>query len=193
MPLHYTWPFLLSLCTGLLLFPNWSQFDNWLVSSYLGLMLPLGPLFLPYLHDAADTDTDAVWLPFPLAGCCSLSQSQPELHRDALPPLNLERWYQDIMAAGEPQPCPPPLPAKSFSARRQGQVNSLLFLPVFPDSTLSHSPESTVSADTTIHSLVKRKPSKRKEPNSATNCWDIQWLVTEYSSTLLNSVFNFFN
>lgn len=40
-------------------------------------------------------------------------------------PINLERWYQDIMAAGEPQSCPPPLPAKSFSTRRHGQVNSL--------------------------------------------------------------------
>ncbi|XP_040006004.1 pleckstrin homology-like domain family B member 1 isoform X4 [Xiphias gladius] len=50
------------------------------------------------------------------------AQSQPELSRNAMPPLNLERWYQDIMAAGEPQSCPPPLPAKSFSARRRGQL-----------------------------------------------------------------------
>ncbi|XP_056909697.1 pleckstrin homology-like domain family B member 1 isoform X2 [Takifugu flavidus] len=50
------------------------------------------------------------------------AQSQPELRRNALPPLNLERWYQDIMAAGEPQSCPPPLPAKSFSSRRQVQL-----------------------------------------------------------------------
>ncbi|XP_018547859.1 pleckstrin homology-like domain family B member 1 isoform X3 [Lates calcarifer] len=50
------------------------------------------------------------------------AQSQPELSRNALPPLNLERWYQDIMAAGEPQSCPPPLPAKSFSTRRHGQL-----------------------------------------------------------------------
>ncbi|XP_036974806.1 pleckstrin homology-like domain family B member 1 isoform X4 [Acanthopagrus latus] len=49
-------------------------------------------------------------------------ESQPELSRNAMPPINLERWYQDIMAAGEPRPCPPPLPAKSFSARRQGQL-----------------------------------------------------------------------
>ncbi|KAM3868986.1 pleckstrin homology-like domain family B member 1 [Diretmus argenteus] len=49
-------------------------------------------------------------------------QSHPELSRNAMPPINLERWYQDIMAAGEPQSCPPPLPAKSFSTRRQGQV-----------------------------------------------------------------------
>lgn len=32
------------------------------------------------------------------------------------------------MAAGEPQSGPPPLPAKSFSARRHGQVNSSVFL-----------------------------------------------------------------
>ncbi|XP_004563976.3 pleckstrin homology-like domain family B member 1 isoform X1 [Maylandia zebra] len=51
------------------------------------------------------------------------AQSQPELSRNALPPLNLERWYQEIMAAGEPQPCPPPLPAKSFATRRHGQLS----------------------------------------------------------------------
>ncbi|XP_053187966.1 pleckstrin homology-like domain family B member 1 [Scomber japonicus] len=50
------------------------------------------------------------------------AQSQPELSRNAMPPINLERWYQDIMAAGEPQSGPPPLPAKSFSARRHGQL-----------------------------------------------------------------------
>uniref|UniRef100_A0A1A8FQX6 Pleckstrin homology-like domain family B member 1 n=1 Tax=Nothobranchius korthausae TaxID=1143690 RepID=A0A1A8FQX6_9TELE len=50
------------------------------------------------------------------------AQSQPELSRNAMPPINLERWYQDIMAAGEPQSCPPPLPAKSFSTRRHGQL-----------------------------------------------------------------------
>ncbi|XP_029925298.1 pleckstrin homology-like domain family B member 1 isoform X2 [Myripristis murdjan] len=49
-------------------------------------------------------------------------QSQPELSRNAMPALNLERWYQDIMAAGETQSCPPPLPAKSFATRRQGQL-----------------------------------------------------------------------
>ncbi|XP_061595885.1 pleckstrin homology-like domain family B member 1 isoform X6 [Cololabis saira] len=51
-----------------------------------------------------------------------LQESQAELSRNAMPPINLERWYQDIMAAGEPQLCPPPLPAKSFSTRRHGQL-----------------------------------------------------------------------
>ncbi|XP_061595879.1 pleckstrin homology-like domain family B member 1 isoform X2 [Cololabis saira] len=50
------------------------------------------------------------------------AKSQAELSRNAMPPINLERWYQDIMAAGEPQLCPPPLPAKSFSTRRHGQL-----------------------------------------------------------------------
>ncbi|XP_037603811.1 pleckstrin homology-like domain family B member 1 isoform X2 [Sebastes umbrosus] len=50
------------------------------------------------------------------------AQSQPELSRNAMPPINLERWYQDIMAAGEHQSCPPPLPAKSFSTRRHSQL-----------------------------------------------------------------------
>ncbi|XP_028452102.1 pleckstrin homology-like domain family B member 1 isoform X8 [Perca flavescens] len=52
----------------------------------------------------------------------SMKESQPELSRNAMPPINLERWYQDIMAAGEPQSCPPPLPAKSFSTRRHSQL-----------------------------------------------------------------------
>ncbi|XP_076025031.1 pleckstrin homology-like domain family B member 1 isoform X2 [Genypterus blacodes] len=51
------------------------------------------------------------------------AKSQPDLSRNAMPPINLERWYQDIMAAGEAQSsCPPPLPAKSFSSRRHGQL-----------------------------------------------------------------------
>ncbi|XP_076607327.1 pleckstrin homology-like domain family B member 1 isoform X4 [Chaetodon auriga] len=58
---------------------------------------------------------------FPKANS-NMKESQPELSRNAMCPINLERWYQDIMAAGEPQSCPPPLPAKSFSTRRQGQL-----------------------------------------------------------------------
>ncbi|MEQ2222488.1 hypothetical protein ILYODFUR_026886, partial [Ilyodon furcidens] len=50
------------------------------------------------------------------------AQSHAELSRNAMPPINLERWYQDIMAAGGSQSCPPPLPAKSFSTRRHGQM-----------------------------------------------------------------------
>ncbi|XP_029557556.1 pleckstrin homology-like domain family B member 1 isoform X1 [Salmo trutta] len=51
-------------------------------------------------------------------------ESQPEWIRPHNPALNLERWYQDIMSAGEPhhQSCPPPLPAKSHSSRRPSQV-----------------------------------------------------------------------
>uniref|UniRef100_A0A8C7KQI8 Pleckstrin homology-like domain family B member 1 n=1 Tax=Oncorhynchus kisutch TaxID=8019 RepID=A0A8C7KQI8_ONCKI len=54
--------------------------------------------------------------------------------RPHTPALNLERWYQDIMSAGEPhhQSCPPPLPAKSHSSRRPSQVNlSPLFSSLF--------------------------------------------------------------
>ncbi|KAM3600707.1 uncharacterized protein V6R79_001038 [Siganus canaliculatus] len=53
----------------------------------------------------------------------SMKESQPDLSRNAMTPINLERWYQEIMAAGESQSCPPPLPAKSFSSRRQGQLS----------------------------------------------------------------------
>ncbi|XP_028839587.1 LOW QUALITY PROTEIN: pleckstrin homology-like domain family B member 1 [Denticeps clupeoides] len=54
---------------------------------------------------------------------CHMSQSvdvesQPQTTR-----LDLERWYQDLLTAGEKsQPCPPPLPAKSLSSRRPTQV-----------------------------------------------------------------------
>ncbi|XP_053702424.1 pleckstrin homology-like domain family B member 1 [Synchiropus splendidus] len=50
---------------------------------------------------------------------CDSDSQEPELTGPAVPPLNLERWYQDIMAACEP----PPLPAKSFSSRRQFQMS----------------------------------------------------------------------
>ncbi|XP_031428313.1 pleckstrin homology-like domain family B member 1 isoform X2 [Clupea harengus] len=51
------------------------------------------------------------------------TETQPELSRPHVPRLDLERWYQDLMAGGEPcQPCPPPLPAKALSSRRHMQV-----------------------------------------------------------------------
>lgn len=61
-------------------------------------------------------------------------------------PINLERWYQDIMAAVEPPSCPPPLPAKSFSARRHGQVNSC-FLPTVLDCWTAGSSSTSVQTD----------------------------------------------
>ncbi|KAM6970609.1 pleckstrin homology-like domain family B member 1 [Aplochiton taeniatus] len=49
-------------------------------------------------------------------------ESQPEWSRPPNPAVNLERWYQDIMADGGPlQACPPPLPAKAHASRRPGQ------------------------------------------------------------------------
>ncbi|XP_062340967.1 pleckstrin homology-like domain family B member 1 isoform X6 [Osmerus eperlanus] len=53
----------------------------------------------------------------------NMKESQPDWNRPDNSSLSLERWYQDIMSSGDPpQPCPPPLPAKSHSSRRQGQV-----------------------------------------------------------------------
>ncbi|XP_062844476.1 pleckstrin homology-like domain family B member 1 isoform X3 [Trichomycterus rosablanca] len=57
----------------------------------------------------------------------NMSQCDPaqeaERCRPLPPRLDLERWYQDIMAAGEPShACPPPLPAKSFSTRKPTQM-----------------------------------------------------------------------
>nr|XP_015192988.1 PREDICTED: pleckstrin homology-like domain family B member 1 isoform X15 [Lepisosteus oculatus] len=56
------------------------------------------------------------------------AEYQPDGSRPLKPALDLEQWYQEIMAAGGDngpsanQLCPPPLPAKSFSARRPVQV-----------------------------------------------------------------------
>ncbi|KAM9782118.1 pleckstrin homology-like domain family B member 1 isoform X4 [Syngnathus typhle] len=88
------------------------------------------------------------------------AKSQPELSRNAMSPINLERWYQDIMAAGEPPSCPPPLPAKSFSARRHGQllksksdgeVGHTASCP--PVSCLTTAPHSTLTRDKTSKGL----------------------------------------
>ncbi|XP_072525514.1 pleckstrin homology-like domain family B member 1 isoform X2 [Salminus brasiliensis] len=53
----------------------------------------------------------------------TMKEAQAERSRPQPTRLDLERWYQDIMAAGEPShACPPPLPAKSFSTRRPTQM-----------------------------------------------------------------------
>ncbi|KAL0993784.1 hypothetical protein UPYG_G00113890 [Umbra pygmaea] len=66
------------------------------------------------------------WRSTPCGPSPSLSvESQPEWSRPHNTVLNLERWYQDIMSAGEPpqHSDPPPLPAKSHSSRRSSQVH----------------------------------------------------------------------
>ncbi|MCJ8739940.1 hypothetical protein PDJAM_G00053090 [Pangasius djambal] len=56
-------------------------------------------------------------------GSSTLKEGQPERLRPQIPRLDLERWYQEVMAAGDPsQLCPPPLPAKAHSAHRPLQV-----------------------------------------------------------------------
>ncbi|XP_026854246.2 pleckstrin homology-like domain family B member 1 isoform X9 [Electrophorus electricus] len=53
----------------------------------------------------------------------TMKEAQAERSRPLAARLDLERWYQDIMAAGEPgHACPPPLPAKSLSTRRPAQM-----------------------------------------------------------------------
>ncbi|XDV20854.1 hypothetical protein PO909_026068 [Leuciscus waleckii] len=59
---------------------------------------------------------------------CGSSQSlpvetQPAWSRPSIPRLDSERWYQEIMAAGESSHgCPPPLPAKCLSSRKPMQI-----------------------------------------------------------------------
>nr|XP_023672103.1 pleckstrin homology-like domain family B member 1 isoform X2 [Paramormyrops kingsleyae] len=63
----------------------------------------------------------------PRGSSLSLS-TEPDWSRPQTATLDLEWWYQEVMAAGEAvplasgQPCPPPLPAKSLSSRRPAQV-----------------------------------------------------------------------
>ena len=72
-------------------------------------------------------------------------QYQPECSRPQIPTLDLEQWYQEVMAAVESsQICPPPpLPAKPLSTRRpmqvilRGAAFSFLFLPSSIVSVLS--------------------------------------------------------
>ncbi|XP_053176566.1 pleckstrin homology-like domain family B member 1 isoform X6 [Scomber japonicus] len=57
-------------------------------------------------------------LPSPHGSSLSLSvEYQPEGSRPHLPKLDLEQWYQELMAESS-QLCPPPLPAKGLSGRR---------------------------------------------------------------------------
>ncbi|XP_056330475.1 pleckstrin homology-like domain family B member 1 isoform X14 [Danio aesculapii] len=57
-------------------------------------------------------------LPSPHGSSLSLSfERQSDWGRPQMPALDLERWYQEVMVAGDVnQLCPPPLPAKAFSS-----------------------------------------------------------------------------
>ncbi|XP_051970201.1 pleckstrin homology-like domain family B member 1 isoform X3 [Xyrauchen texanus] len=63
---------------------------------------------------------------------CGSSQSLPvetqhAWSRPSIPRLDSERWYQEIMAAGEPSHgCPPPLPAKCLSSRKPMQISKFM-------------------------------------------------------------------
>ncbi|XP_019902678.2 pleckstrin homology-like domain family B member 1 isoform X4 [Esox lucius] len=61
----------------------------------------------------------------PHGSSLSLSvQYPPERGRPQIPTLDLEQWYQEVMAAGESSHLflPPPLPAKSLTSRRPVQM-----------------------------------------------------------------------
>ncbi|XP_051719965.1 pleckstrin homology-like domain family B member 1 isoform X6 [Ctenopharyngodon idella] len=63
-------------------------------------------------------------LPSPHGSSLSLSfERQSDWGRPQMPALDLDRWYQEVMAARYAnQLCPPPLPAKAFSSRKPAQV-----------------------------------------------------------------------
>ncbi|KAM4546332.1 pleckstrin homology-like domain family B member 1 isoform 2-T2 [Fundulus diaphanus] len=89
------------------------------------------------------------------------AQKHAELSRNAMTPINLERWYQDIMAAGEPQSCPPPLPAKSFSTRRHGQM-----LKSKSDGEVGQGPSTTQVCSTALLSLSSGVMHDRNAPTT---------------------------
>ena len=62
-------------------------------------------------------------------------KAQPEWLRPQTAGLDLERWYQEVMEAGDCSPlCPPPLPAKGHT-RWPLQVNSAGLDPLTPYCT----------------------------------------------------------
>ncbi|XP_077596336.1 pleckstrin homology-like domain family B member 1 isoform X2 [Stigmatopora nigra] len=97
------------------------------------------------------------------------AKSQPELNGNAMPSINLERWYQDIVAAREPPSSPPPLPAKSFSARRHGQLLKSKaegevghMVPCFTANCVTSEPQSTLKHDKTskgLHLMLRDVPN----------------------------------
>ncbi|XP_071327737.1 pleckstrin homology-like domain family B member 1 isoform X16 [Trachinotus anak] len=77
---------------------------------------PTSPLRQPLQPGAVDPAFSC--LPSPHGSSLSLSvEYQAEGSRPHLPKLDLEQWYQELMADSS-QLCPPPLPAKSLSGRR---------------------------------------------------------------------------
>nr|XP_046244309.1 pleckstrin homology-like domain family B member 1 isoform X4 [Scatophagus argus] len=77
---------------------------------------PTSPLRQPLQSGAVDPAFSC--LPSPHGSSLSLSvEYQSEGNRPHLSKLDLEQWYQELMA-GCSQLCPPPLPAKSLSGRR---------------------------------------------------------------------------
>ncbi|XP_016358897.1 pleckstrin homology-like domain family B member 1 [Sinocyclocheilus anshuiensis] len=64
-------------------------------------------------------------LPSPHSSSLSLSfERQSDWGRPQIAAIDLERWYQEVMAAGDAKHLcpPPPLPAKAFSSRKPAQV-----------------------------------------------------------------------
>ncbi|XP_042342249.1 LOW QUALITY PROTEIN: pleckstrin homology-like domain family B member 1 [Plectropomus leopardus] len=77
---------------------------------------PTSPLRQPLQSGAVDPAFSC--LPSPHGSSLSLSvEYQSEGGRPHLPKLDLEQWYQELMAGSSPL-CAPPLPAKSLSGRR---------------------------------------------------------------------------
>ncbi|XP_041655816.1 pleckstrin homology-like domain family B member 1 isoform X4 [Cheilinus undulatus] len=127
---------------------------------------PTSPLRQPLQPGAVDPAFSC--LPSPHGSSPSLSMEyQPECSRSHLPKLDLEQWYQELMA-GSSSLCPPPLPAKSQSARRP--VLQVFRSKLDSDPGLSlHQPKSGSSSPLQHGAATLGRNTSSKSPLLAAN------------------------
>ncbi|XP_064424851.1 pleckstrin homology-like domain family B member 1 isoform X1 [Latimeria chalumnae] len=97
---------------------------------YGGSKVDLSPTPVPSLHSVSGSASQSLSSSAQPISSSSIiaEEQQPQATRPLIPTLDLEKWYQDIMAGFEassstsPQPSPPPLPAKAHSSRKSAQV-----------------------------------------------------------------------
>ncbi|XP_049922814.1 pleckstrin homology-like domain family B member 1 isoform X9 [Epinephelus moara] len=121
---------------------------------------PTSPLRQPLQPGAVDPAFSC--LSSPHGSSLSLSVEYPsEGSRSHLPKLDLEQWYQELMA-GSSQLCAPPLPAKSLSGRRP-------VLQVFRSKLDSDQPKSASGSPLQHGAATLGRNSSPKSPLLAAN------------------------
>ncbi|XP_074535174.1 pleckstrin homology-like domain family B member 1 isoform X4 [Halichoeres trimaculatus] len=125
---------------------------------------PTSPLRQPLQPGAVDPAFSC--LPSPHGSSLSLSvEYQPD--RSHLSKIDLEQWYQELMAGSSPL-CPPPLPAKSLSGRRP--VLQVFRSKLDSDPGLSlHQPKSGSASPLQHGAATLGRNSSSKSPLLAAN------------------------